>query len=119
MAGRMEDGHAHVAHLVVLAIFDGDVGEAHLGRLVEQHRGAGDPREMPGSGEVVGLDVGLEHVRDAHVLLRGGLEVGLDVGLWIHHSAAPCPPSAEEIARAAGLGREELTEDHGRGLLFV
>jgi hypothetical protein len=54
-----------------------------------------------------------ENVCDPHVLLGGGLEVRLDVLLWIHHSAAGCAPSAEEIAGAADLGGQELTEDHG------
>lgn len=66
---------------------------------------------------MVGLDVGLEDVGDAHVLLRGSLDVGADVLLWIHHSAAGCAASAEEVAGAAGLGGQELTEDHGRLLL--
>jgi hypothetical protein len=61
--------------------------------------------------------VRLEDVRDPHVLLRGSLDIGLDVLLWIHHSAAGCTPSAEEVAGAAGLGSQELTEDHGRLLL--
>jgi hypothetical protein len=57
--------------------------------------------------------VRLEDVRDPHVLLRGRFEVRLDVVLWIHHSAAGCAASAEQVAGAAGLGREEMTEDHG------
>jgi len=69
------------------------------------------------AGGVVRLDVGFEDVRDPHVLLGGGLDIGFDVLLWIHHSAAGCTPSAEEIAGAAGLGSQELTEDH-RSLLL-
>jgi hypothetical protein len=61
--------------------------------------------------------VGLEDVRDPHVLLGGGLDIGLDVLLWIHHSAAGCTPSAEEVAGAAGLGGQELAENHGDLLL--
>jgi hypothetical protein len=57
--------------------------------------------------------VGLDDVSDAHGLLGGGLEIGLDVLLWIHHSAGSCTPSAEQVARAPGLRNEELTEDHG------
>jgi hypothetical protein len=62
---------------------------------------------------VIGLDMRLEDVGDPHVLLGGGFEIRLDVVLWIHHSAAGCTASAEQIARAAGLGREEMAEDHG------
>src|SRR5262249_45732959 len=61
---------------------------------------------------MIRLDVRLENVRDPHVLLRGRLEVRLDVVLWIHHSAAGCAASAEQVAGAAGLGREELTQNH-------
>jgi hypothetical protein len=57
--------------------------------------------------------VRLEDVRDPHGLLRGGFEVRLDVVLWIHHSAAGCAASAEHVTGAAGLGRQEMPEDHG------
>jgi hypothetical protein len=61
---------------------------------------------------VIGLDVSLEDMRDAHRLLRCRLDVRLDLGLWIHHSAARCAPSPEQIAGAAGLRNQEVTEDH-------
>jgi hypothetical protein len=93
------------------------VGERDRGRLVDEHGRAGHPREALRPGGVVRLDVCFKDVRDPHVLLGGGLEVRLDVLLWIHHSAAGCAPSAEEIAGAAGLGGQELTEDHGSLLL--
>jgi len=93
------------------------VGELDGGRLVDEDGRAGHPGEAPRPGGVVCLDVGLEDVRDPHVSLGGGLDIGLDVLLWIHHSAAGCTPSAEEIAGAAGLGSQELPEDHGRLLL--
>jgi len=64
------------------------------------------------AGHVVGLDVGLDDVGDAHVLLCRGFQIRLDVVLWIHHSAAGCAASAEHVARTAGLGREEMAEDH-------
>jgi hypothetical protein len=79
------------------------VGELDRGRLVYEDRRAGHLREAPRPGGVIRLDVGLEDVRDPHVLLGGGLNVGFDVLLWIHHSAAGCTPSAEEITGAAGL----------------
>jgi hypothetical protein len=61
---------------------------------------------------VVGLDVRLEDMRDAHVLLTGCVQVRLDVVLWIHHSAAGCAASAEQVAGAARLRRKEMPEDH-------
>ena len=65
---------------------------------------------------MIGLDMGLEDVRDPHRLLSGGFEIGLDVELWIHHSAASCARSAEQVAGAAGLWRQEVAKNH-RGLL--
>jgi hypothetical protein len=72
---------------------------------------------------VIGLDVGLVDVRDPHGLLSGGFEVGLDLKLWIHHSAAGCARSAEQVAGAAGLRRQEVAKNHkvllsGSGLVI-
>jgi hypothetical protein len=57
--------------------------------------------------------VGLDDVADTNVLLRRRLEIRLDVVLWIHHSAAGCPASAEQVAGAARLRGKEMAEDHG------
>ena len=65
---------------------------------------------------MISLDVGLEDVRDPHGLLSGGFKIGLDIELWIHHSAASCARSAEQVASAAGLRRQEMAENH-TGLL--
>jgi hypothetical protein len=54
----------------------------------------------------------LEDMGDPHGLLGGRLEVELDLELWIHHSAAGCTPSAEEVAGAAGLRGQEVAENH-------
>jgi hypothetical protein len=110
---RVQERHPDVAHLVLLAVGDADVWERDRGGFVDEDRGAGDRGQPPGAGEVVGLDVGLDDVAHTHGLLAGGLEVGLDLQLWIHHSARSGAASAEEVAGAAGLGGEELSEDHG------
>ena len=61
---------------------------------------------------MVGLHVGFEDVRDAHVFLSSGFEIRLDVQLWIHHSARSGAASAEQVAGAAGFRGEELAKDH-------
>ena len=86
--------------------------KANIGGLVDVDRRTGDFGKPAGTRDVIGLHVGLDDVADPHVLLRRRLEIRLDVVLWIHHSAAGCAASAEHVARAAGLGREEMTEDH-------
>jgi hypothetical protein len=56
--------------------------------------------------------VRLEDVGDFHGLLSRRLEVGLDLKLWIHHSAAGVAHSAEHVAGAPGLRRQEVTKNH-------
>jgi hypothetical protein len=68
---------------------------------------------------VIGLNVGLVDVRDPHGLLSGRFEVRLDLKLWIHHSAAGCARSAEQVAGAAGLRRQEVAKNHGALLQFL
>jgi hypothetical protein len=57
--------------------------------------------------------VSLEDMSDSHRLLAGRFEIGRDIELWIHHSAASCARSAEQVAGAAGLRRQEVAKDHG------
>ena len=113
MARRVEEGHPDVAHLVLFAVGHGHVRELDAGALVEQDRGPRGGGQPPGAGQVICLDVGLDDVGDAHGLVGRGFEIGLDVKLWIHHSARSGAPSAEQIAGAAGLRGEELAKDHG------
>src|SRR5262249_24243769 len=110
---RVQDRERDVAQIDPLAVLDVDVWELDRPRPMQDHRGAGRLRETARARQVVGLHVGLEDVRDPHRLLSGGLEIGLDVELWIHHSAGGSPPSAEQVAGAAGLRRQEMTKDHG------
>jgi hypothetical protein len=102
---------------VLFAVSEVGMGERHQGRLVEEDRRPSCRGQPAGAGLVVGLHVSLEDVRDAHGFLSGGLEIGLDLQLWIHHSAGACAPSAEQIARTARLRRQKLSKDHGPFLL--
>jgi len=112
VSGRVEDREHHIAKIVSLSILDVEVWELDRCRLVENHGGASCFREATSARQVIGLDVGLEDVRDPHGLLSGGFEIGLDIELWIHHSAGSCAPSAEQIAGAAGLWRQEVAKNH-------
>ena len=88
------------------------MGKTDISGLVHEDRRPGRFGEPPGARDVIGLHVGLDDVTDPHVLLSRRFEVGLDILLWIHHSAAGCAASAEHVARAAGLRRKEVAEDH-------
>ncbi len=113
MPRRVEDRETHVPQIVVLTIRDLDMREPDWRGLMEEHGGARHIRETTGPGKVIGLDMRLEDVRDPHGFLCGRLEVGLDLELWIHHSAGACAPSAEQVAGAAGLRGQKVAKDHG------
>ena len=85
---------------------------------MEEDGGSRHIRETTGPGKVIGLDMRLEDVGDPHGLLRGRLEVGLDLELWIHHSAGACAPSAEQVAGAARRRGQKMAKNH-RSLLSV
>src|SRR5207237_9802004 len=109
---RMEVCELNRSIIITLYNHDEVVLEHYLCRLMENHWGASCFREATSARQVIGLDVGLEDVRDPHGLLSGGFEIGLDIELWIHHSAGSCAPSAGQIAGAAGLWRQEVAKDH-------
>src|SRR5262245_43041072 len=114
MSRRMEEGERHIPHIDPLTIIDIGVNKPDRCRLVEDHRGSGRGGQSMGAGEVVSLDVGLKDVRNSHGLLGGRLEIRFDVELWIHHSAASCTRSAEQVAGAAGFRRQKVAKNHGR-----
>jgi hypothetical protein len=113
MAGGVPHRELHVAQLVLLAVRHADMREVDRRGFMEQDRRACRPGEPTRTRDVVRLNVRLDDVGDPHGLLGGRLEIGLDVVLWIHHSAGSCAASAEQVARATGLRNEELAEDHG------
>ena len=97
---------------VLFAILDTDVRKPDRCGSMEEDRRACHVGQSAGARQMVGLHVGFDDMGDTHRLLGRGLEIRLDLQLWIHHSAAGCPPSAEQVARAPGLRRQELTKDH-------
>ena len=112
MPGRGNNLQADVAEVELVFVLEVSVGKTDISGLVHEDRRPGRFGEPPGARNVIGLHVGLDDVADPHVLLSRRFEVGLDVLLWIHHSAAGCAASAEHVARAAGLRRKEVAEDH-------
>src|SRR6267142_6460708 len=113
MPGRVEHREPDIARLVLIAIGERYEGKPRAGGFGEEDPGAGGCGELTSSGDVIRLDVGLQDVGDSHALFGRRLEIRLDVVLWIHHSARMCAASAEQVAGAPRLRREELAKDHG------
>jgi len=119
MAGGVQNSQAHVARLVLVAIGQRHVGKVCVRRFVKEDCSARGRGELARPRDVIGLNVRLQDVSDAHALLGGGLQIRLDILLWIHHSARVCAASAEQVAGAARLRQEELTENHWALLRLV
>jgi hypothetical protein len=98
----------------LLAVGERRERERDVRRLVETVGGPRARGQGPPAGDVVGLDVGVDDVRDLRPLELGVLEVALEVvGLWVYDRRRPVARSPEHVGRAAGLGIQELPEDHG------
>ena len=64
----------------------------------------------------VGLDVRLEHRHDRRAGRLGRLEIAVDkLHVRIHHAQPLVGRAPEHVARAGGLGVQELAQDHPPG----
>jgi hypothetical protein len=69
---------------------------------------------------MVGLDVGVDDLRDLRLLERGELQVVFDVlGLGVYDRRRAMAYSAVDVGGAAGPGVEELLKDHGHLLACI
>ena len=76
--------------------------------------GAGQLRQLPPPGKVVGLNVGIDDVLDFHTLRLREFEIGFDVsGLWVHDRGPRFSCSTEHICSAARVVIKILSKDHG------
>jgi hypothetical protein len=55
----VDNAHAHIAQLVLLAVVHVDVRKADVGGFVIKDRRAASSREVARAGKMVGLDMGL------------------------------------------------------------
>ena len=82
-------------------------------------RGAGASGELACAGEVVGVDVGVEHAGDAHTAARGLVQVGLHVGSGVDDERLGS--GGQEVGEAAACLAAELHDSDraGEGDLVV
>lgn len=92
--GRVEDAVLDRAEGEPLPLFEGGVREADIRGGVEAQQGARPLRELAVPGDVVGMDVGVDHVGDREVSGRRGGHVLVHVAPHrVHPTAAtPCRP---------------------------
>ncbi len=113
MAGRGEHPCPHrLTHDDHVAVTDRDPVEHHRVVSVDVIRRTGRGSQRIPTGDVVVVDVRLEHVRDDHPLRRGEVEDPVDVALWVDHERDL--PVVDEVAAVAEGGRVDGQDvDHG------
>jgi hypothetical protein len=115
VSGRRDGLNHGVAELHQLAVRQRMVLETDSGALGHVCGGAGALDQLGQSGDVIGLDVGLEHRGDPRALrLRAG-DVPIDqVDVRVHHGELARGLATEQVRRASRLVVQELAEEHLR-----
>ena len=86
VAGGCQRSDAHPStHLDDLSVRYGGAGEGHVVLPIDEVPGTGSLREREAPGDVVVVDVRLEHVREAYAVLVEEVEDAVDVALGVDH----------------------------------
>jgi hypothetical protein len=85
MAGRFEKPQAALAEADFIALGDGYVRELRASPRTNVDLGACAGRQLAVTGNEIRMQMGLDHVLDAQVVLKGGFQVDLDIALRVNH----------------------------------
>lgn len=66
--------------------------------------------QRPPAGNVIGMDMRVDHKADLQPKFESGLQVWLDVGARIHDGANGLAASAENVGCTCTVGVEDLTK---------
>ena len=69
-------------------------------------------RELSRAGQEVGVDVRLGRGHDEEILLRGDVDISVDVALGIDDDRLFCALAADEVRILRQLGIEDLPQEH-------
>ena len=113
VAGRMEDLDDDIPQSHFLPVSQRREIERHVGRLVQAVRGARFRRQCSAPGDVIGLDVGIDSMRDFHPIGCGELDVTIDIVLLrVYDRRQALAASPKGIRRTTGFVIEELLVNH-------
>ena len=109
VAGGSQRGDAHPStHLDDLSVRNGGAVEGHVVLAVDEVLGTGALRESEPAGDVVVVDVGLEDVGEAHVVLLEQGEDAVDVALRVDHEGdLAVVHEVAAVAERRGLDRDD------------
>ena len=88
---------------------------AQLGAGPDDVGRAGQGRELAAAGDVVVVEVRLDHADDPQIVRPGGLEVDVDVPTWIDHRRHACVVVGDQGRQVAEAADRELLDTHRRG----
>jgi hypothetical protein len=112
--GRVQRTDRHRAERPLVAVLERLVRVVRYGEPVDADRRAGGGRETGVAGDVVGVVVRLEDVRDADAEVVRQLQVGGDVEARIDDRGDARLLVPDEVGRAAEVVVGDLPEDHRR-----
>jgi hypothetical protein len=112
VAGGVQRADGDVAEAQLPPVVERLVGVVGRGEPVDVDRRPGRRGEAPVAGDVVGVVVRLQDVRDSDAHVAGEREVLLDVELGIDHGRDARALVADEIRRAPEVVVDDLAEDH-------
>jgi hypothetical protein len=96
-----------VSSVLVFPVRTASVGEVEMS--------ARTMRQLPHTGDEVGVDVGLGHVGDAEPFAVCSPEIAVQIPVGIDDQRFPTRRTADQVTCLRELGVEEAFEDHGGG----
>ena len=116
VARRVQHLDGDIAKFKLLAVANAAEWKRHL-RSLEQHIvGARRLGERAARRHVIGMQMRVDHVADAHAGLVRPAPIGGDVADGIDYRGGRAAGAAKQVRRAHRIEMQVLTQDHGSGL---
>jgi hypothetical protein len=110
---RMEDVGGDVAQLEHVAVTNAAVRPSRF-RFGEQYiLGTGDFGQPPPCRDMVGVNMRVDDIENAHPGVSGRIKIWRDLAHRIDHGSRCLSATAEEIGDRDGIAVQELAQDHG------
>ena len=114
VAGSMQHLRCHVAEWKNVAVARAAEVRRGLGAGEEDIFRAGGFRETPSGRDVIGVNVRVDDIEDAHPSVFGGLKIGRDLADRVDDGRRGLAAAAEKVGNAHRIRVQELPENHER-----
>ncbi len=110
--GRVQDVQRNVAQLEFVPVQRLAVVERGAGARTEHALRAQPLGETPGAGQMVGVDVRVDHVPHRHAVVGRRADVNVNLVQRIDHGGDAHAAAPHQVGRGDRLGVQELAQDH-------